>query len=132
MKNGPYNLVIAPDKYPGKKYRGRYAYEHIVVFWQKWGQVPGKGFEVHHINGDHRDNRISNLQLVTNKEHRKLHGDASKAKTQVKDKCGYCLKDIIVDGHNHRFRVKTNKYKKVFCSRSCGAKNQFSELAGRS
>lgn len=34
VKNGPYELVIAPEEYPGKKYRGRYAYEHRVNYWR--------------------------------------------------------------------------------------------------
>jgi hypothetical protein len=28
---------------------------------------------VHHINGDHGDNRIENLQLMTQKKHLRLH-----------------------------------------------------------
>lgn len=28
---------------------------------------------VHHINGDKRDNRIENLELTTNSDHRKMY-----------------------------------------------------------
>lgn len=31
MKNGDYILVIAPDWYRGKRYRGKYCYEHHLV-----------------------------------------------------------------------------------------------------
>ena len=87
MRNGPYELILAPKDYPGKRYRGRYAYEHIVVFWQSYGFVPPKGWEIHHVNGNHRDNVVVNLQLVTNKEHRQLH---IKPKSYVTKPCGYC------------------------------------------
>ena len=31
MKSGNYILIKAPDNYPGKKYRGKYCYEHHYV-----------------------------------------------------------------------------------------------------
>ena len=33
---------------------------------------------IHHINGNHYDNRKENLQKVTNKMHRKIHWDMCK------------------------------------------------------
>lgn len=132
MKNGPYEMLIAPEGYPGKKYRGRYAYEHHVAWWRAFGFVPPKGYEIHHLNGNHRDNNIGNLQLVTGKEHRCLHGALRMAMCRVKTSCGYCKKEITIKGNNYRFKIKTNKFKKLFCSRSCGAKHQHSEVAGRS
>ena len=35
---------------------------------------------VHHINGDHRDNRIENLEIMDYREHLSLHGAGSKRK----------------------------------------------------
>ena len=32
-----------------------------------------KGYEVHHINGDHMDNRLSNLVVITKHDHKVLH-----------------------------------------------------------
>lgn len=40
MRCGPYILIIPPPEYPGKKYRGRYAYEHHVVWWENTGGDP--------------------------------------------------------------------------------------------
>jgi YHS domain-containing protein len=122
MKNGPYELIIAPDNYPGMKYRGRYAYEHIVNWWKKHGNILAKGMEIHHLNGNHRDNRTSNLRLVTSIEHKKIHGELKK-KPPVKIICDYCKKEVLRDQRDHRNRINKGQLF-FFCSQKCGAKKQ--------
>ncbi len=129
MKNGPYELIVVPAEYTGKRYRGRYAYEHMVVWWKNHGVVPGAGFEIHHLNGNHRDNRIKNLRLLTAHEHRKLHG--AMQRKQVEFACGFCKKLSRRDGHDYRSHLKNNKSGLVFCSRRCGAKRQHSGRGGK-
>lgn len=73
MKNGEYELVVAPKGYPGKRYRGRYAYEHHVEAWRKTGKNP-TGKVVHHKNGSKRDNSHRNIEMTTEKEHKTHHG----------------------------------------------------------
>lgn len=61
---------------------------HRIVYQLFKGKIP-KGFCVHHINTCPRDNRISNLILMTNSEHSKLHGDIEnhpQFKQQLKSK----------------------------------------------
>lgn len=128
MRNGPYTLIVAPKDYPGKRYRDRYSYEHLVVFWRNYKIIPGNGLEIHHKNGDHRDNRISNLQLVTSAEHRQIHGNQAR-KEKIKFLCGFCLKPHSMKPNNYRWKIKNNKYGKIFCSISCGAKYSHCRVA---
>ena len=46
--------------------------------WEEhYGEIPkesnGRSYDIHHINGDHYDNRIENLMAVTRSEHANLH-----------------------------------------------------------
>jgi len=125
MKNGPYELILAPENYPGMKYRGRYAYEHIIAYWQHTGTIPPEGYEIHHINGNHRDNNISNLKLVTKEEHRKLHGQILKDLHRITFNCGFCNIEVTRKGNHVREGIKNNKSGKLFCSRKCGTLYQF-------
>lgn len=48
-----------------------------------------RDYEVHHINGDKDNNDISNLKLVTKKEHHQIHDRRSEtSKRHVCKKCG--------------------------------------------
>lgn len=121
MKNGPYILLVAPDNYPGKKYRNRYAYEHHLVYWRKNGQIVPKGYEIHHKNGDHHDNRSSNLELLTAQEHRNHHGRLATKAAQASISCKEC--DVIIPMRKRELnmKLKANKHG-VFCSRQCSGK----------
>jgi hypothetical protein len=46
--------------------------EHRVVWSEHFGEIP-KSHVIHHKNGDHGDNRITNLQCMTRSEHFSLH-----------------------------------------------------------
>ena len=45
--------------------------EHRVIWEHHFGEIP-KGMIIHHINGDSKDNRIENLQMV-NFGHTKMY-----------------------------------------------------------
>lgn len=73
MKNGKYTLIVAPNGYPGKHYRGRYSYEHTVEFWKKEKRLPLAGHVVHHINGLYTDNSWDNLEEMLRSDHSLHH-----------------------------------------------------------
>jgi hypothetical protein len=105
MKNGPYEMLIAPKNYPGKKYRGRYAYEHHIVWWEKHGRLPRPGHEIHHKDMNHRNNKLSNLEEMTKHAHQLLHGALLKA-VPMTIVCANCKK-------NTNFREGSGRVKEV-------------------
>ena len=114
MKNGLYEFVVAPEGYPGKRYRGKYVYEHQLVWWQNTGQVVPEGFLVHHKNEDKRDNRFGNLELLSRGAHTKEH---NKPAEMGKVQCRSCGRSFDVSTRALRFRRRLNR--NIFCSRSC-------------
>jgi hypothetical protein len=53
--------------------RDKYCYEYRLIIEKYLGRYLNGSEIVHHINGDHTDNRIENLQVMTRREHILLH-----------------------------------------------------------
>ncbi len=124
MRNGPYELVVAPDNYPGKRYRGRYVYEHHLVWWQHTGVVVGNGNVVHHKNGCKRDNRIDNLEEKSFSAHAQEHGAALK-KHPIELSCTWCGVKFFREWRAYNYKA-TRGQVRFFCSISHAARYQFS------
>ena len=107
MKNGKYILVKAPDTYLGKKYRGKYCYEHHLVWWKNTKELIKKGYLIHHKNKNTHDNNFENLEKLKVEAHKKLHGDERKI-----------IKKGICPKCNQEFIQKKRPIQK-FCSRRC-------------
>ena len=74
-------IVIRLPGHPRSSPNG-YVYEHVLVMEQHlgrpivyFGSADPRSEVVHHINGDKKDNRIENLQLLSVIDHMKLHND---------------------------------------------------------
>jgi hypothetical protein len=108
MKNGLYELIIPPPEYPGKRYRGRYAYEHRVNWWCETGLNPDDfpGTVIHHADDAKRNNVPKNLELMTVPDHNSHH---ARGITMVKYECLNC---------GASFERRTGR-KYTFCSRHC-------------
>jgi hypothetical protein len=65
-----YILVYVPE-HP-KSFNGWY-YEHRVVIEQNINRFLNKWETVHHINGNKQDNRIKNLFVCVEYQHKKAH-----------------------------------------------------------
>jgi hypothetical protein len=55
-----------------------YIYVHRIVMATKLGRMLTSDEEVHHKNEMKTDNRVSNLEVLTSSEHRKLHRKSGK------------------------------------------------------
>jgi hypothetical protein len=127
MRNGPYELMLAPDGYPGKRYRGKYAYEHHIVWWMNTGTLPAPDELIHHKNENKRDNVFGNLELKTRAKHSAEHS-AERAPPRKTFNCGWCGWPILLRACDARERIRKSKTGSIFCSRSCGAQHQFAVL----
>lgn len=116
MRNGEYELVIAPKDYPGRKYRGRYAYEHHVVWWRHFKTMPANGHVIHHKNGNKRDNRLENLELMGLNEHSAFHQTPA---ALLSVQCANCRCEFSISSRVHRSRLKQSQSGRLFCSKSC-------------
>lgn len=116
MKNGDYILVKAPDWFKGKKYRGKYCYEHHLVWEKETGCVVPDGCIIHHKDHDKHNNSIENLQLMPAGTHASLH---KKPKKMALLLCPCCWKTFTRDAKNIPFRNIN------LCSRQCMGKYNF-------
>lgn len=122
MKNGPYILVKAPEEYLGKKYRGRYVYEHHLVWWKETGQLVPDGYILHHKNEIKTDNRVENFEFLSSGEHSRMHG-IERHLPPTKLSCTYCGEGFERDTRKYREHLRRGQTN-FFCSKSHAVKQQ--------
>ena len=86
-------------------------YLHRAVWTYYFGEIPD-GYVVHHIDGNKENNDISNLTIMTNAEHRKLHASDDSITMIAKKKTFKC---IVCGKEFEAFNTGNNRY----CSEKC-------------
>jgi len=118
ISKGEYDYALVPE-HPFATKLG-YVFMHRVVMENFLGRLLDKNEVVHHKNENKKDNRIENLQVMTNEEHVRYH----------MQKRGITMVDLICPCCNKRFTrrkretflVKKGKFSYTCCSRSCNGK----------
>ena len=59
---------------------------HRYVWENEKGKIP-EGWDIHHINNDKADNRISNLECLSKSEHTKKYSPHNNKYTKGRKKC---------------------------------------------
>ena len=103
-----YILVYCPE-YPKAK-NGKYVYEHRLKMANYLGRPLEEREHVHHKNGNKQDNRIENLELLTNSEHHKKHW-----KEATQEERNRISKEAVAYQKAHK-----RERKMIYCACGCG------------
>lgn len=88
--------------------------QHVYVMYKAVHRLLGKNECVHHVDRDRKNNRLSNLRLMSNVEHAILHAKEDRNAVRVKLKCPIC----------HTRFISTEVSNKKFCSGDCYFKHR--------
>lgn len=97
---------------------GLYVYEHLLIVEAHLGRFLDSKEVVHHRNGNKRDNRIENLEVLTLSEHTRRHRLGT-GHGDVVLRCAFCGQDF---SRPYNQRPEAKGYRESFCSRVCRGK----------
>lgn len=126
VKKGDYDYALVPN-HP-KATKNGYVLLHRVVMENAIGRLLTEDEEVHHMDKNKHNNSISNLQLLTKEEHRKLH-TSEKKRAYIELICPICGKSFIIP-ENKSFLVKKDK-NYTCCCKHCGGKAAHMHIANQ-
>lgn len=116
VSKGDYNYVVVRN-HPNATKNG-YVLHHRIVMENKLGRLLSSNEIVHHKNGDKKDNRVENLEVMSSKEHARLHG-LEQGVQMVELKCPHCSESFIREKRQTHLQKRSSW---TTCSRSCRGK----------
>lgn len=118
IKKGEYQYCITEPVHPNAT-KNKYVLHHRIVMENHLGRIFRPDEVVHHINGNKKDNRTSNLEILSKASHGRLHG-LERGVLLVDLVCPQCGKKFTKSKRaTHLSKPKQNK---TFCPRSCNGK----------
>ena len=121
-KGGGYMYCRTEPLHPKRNAKGLYPLHRVLVenklnrFLEEWEIV-------HHKDEDKTNDSVSNLEVLTQSEHAKLHQEID----SMQFNCPICYNSFSLKPHQYRLRAKrltALKDQPLTCSRSCSAKLQ--------
>ena len=114
---------------------GGQAYEHRLVWERHHGAIPA-GYHVHHKNGDRRDNRLENLELLPAVEHHRHHFLEQGATQEHKQRASKNIKSAwesmpvltlqcVVCGFEFQKKQHLTRGAAKYCSPKCRGKDYY-------
>ena len=89
-------------RYKALKINGKRIDEHRRVAELAFGKKRVSGMVVHHKNGDKKDNRIENLELMTLSEHTRMHMTGHTASIESRKKQGMSRRKFLLKKGSRR------------------------------
>jgi len=118
VSKGDYYYAIVLD-HPNRT-KNNYVLLHRIIMENHLGRILNANEVVHHINGNKKDNRIENLEVMIDREH-SSHHHSQIGRTMVILKCPNCGVEFVRE-KRETFLVKHTSY--TCCSPRC--RGQFS------
>ena len=118
ISKGDYNYALVRN-HPNATKNG-YVLLHRIIMENHLGRLLNTDEVVHHLNHNKKDNRLENLQILSNKEHSKIHG-FEQGIVVCKLKCPQCGR-IFMKQKRQTHLVKKSILNCTFCSRMCNGK----------
>ena len=108
------------NNYKMIRINGKNIREHRYILQQHLGRKLDYNETIHHKNGDKKDNRIENLELIPRSEHSKTHNKKVK---RIIVKCSRCGKKIKLREKEYIEKKVKRKQREIYCSSSCVGKS---------
>lgn len=106
------------NEYKVVKINGKCYYSHRLILEKSLGRKLTSNETVHHINGNPRDNRIENLEIISRSAHSTKY---AKRVEHIKLICPICEKTFYKKPNQYRWNMKVGKGI-LFCSYVCCGK----------